>query len=308
MVPTPTTKGSSGVAINRPGRLAWHHFYFALAIFDLLTVSTSLYLSHHLNIVFNESVLANEIGVSRLEVYEALGSLASQVNAPGNDVFNSLDAPKERSKFTVQLALFNAALNESQETMSNLVGPIGKQLRDGLAVVDVKMMAMVVEAQQIFKYFEENRADLAGTRMATMDQRYADLLEALRSLKKIASDDLNAQFQNQAKHAESLQLLEFVIGVAVILMIIGVSYYGHRLSKSMKAAKVAQEHHICEQARLVALIDSAEHAIISKTLTGVVTSWNEASERLFGYSAQEMIGMPMTRLSPPDHVGEEAEC
>ncbi len=61
------------------------------------------------------------------------------------------------------------------------------------------------------------------------------------------------------------------------------------------------------QARFSAIIESSTDAIMSKTLDGIVTSWNPAAERLFGYTASEMIGTPMLRLFPPEREGEEPE-
>jgi len=55
------------------------------------------------------------------------------------------------------------------------------------------------------------------------------------------------------------------------------------------------------------LVTSADVAIMSKTLQGIITSWNPEAERLFGYSATEAIGKPMTITFPPDRLGEEAE-
>ncbi len=56
---------------------------------------------------------------------------------------------------------------------------------------------------------------------------------------------------------------------------------------------------------LSALIESADDAIISKTLDGIITSWNEGARRIFGYEADEVIGKPVTILIPEGHRDEE---
>ena len=56
---------------------------------------------------------------------------------------------------------------------------------------------------------------------------------------------------------------------------------------------------------LSALIESAEDAIISKTLQGIITSWNKGAERIFGYTAEEVVGKPVTILIPEAHQDEE---
>jgi PAS domain S-box-containing protein len=57
--------------------------------------------------------------------------------------------------------------------------------------------------------------------------------------------------------------------------------------------------------QLAAIVGSSEDAIVSKDLDGVVTSWNAGAERLFGFTAAEMIGQPMRRLFPADRSDEE---
>ena len=59
--------------------------------------------------------------------------------------------------------------------------------------------------------------------------------------------------------------------------------------------------------RLAAIVDSSNDAIIGKTLEGVITSWNEGARRIFGYTEQEMLGQPVTRLVSADRKAEEPE-
>lgn len=60
-------------------------------------------------------------------------------------------------------------------------------------------------------------------------------------------------------------------------------------------------------ARLGAIVSSSEDAIISKNLNGVITTWNNAAERMFGYTEDEAIGQPITMIFPDDRINEEEE-
>jgi len=60
-------------------------------------------------------------------------------------------------------------------------------------------------------------------------------------------------------------------------------------------------------AQMAAIVESSDDAIVSKDLNGIIASWNKGAEKIFGYTAAEVIGMPVTILIPPDRTDEEPQ-
>jgi diguanylate cyclase (GGDEF)-like protein/PAS domain S-box-containing protein len=82
--------------------------------------------------------------------------------------------------------------------------------------------------------------------------------------------------------------------LSMILMLVAVvALVGHRLRKSE-----------LELHRLAAIVDASDDAMINKTAEGVILSWNGAAERMYGYTADEMIGRPVSILAPPERSDE----
>ena len=198
----------------------WHYVYYALAVFDLLTVAVSLYLSHALVEIHTRSLVA-------ADSFAAVRRLAGEVNAPGNDVFDSHDPAAERKRLLASLPEFAAALSAAQKAAA-----VSDQQ---LWLVETAMQKMVAQADVILDLFVAGKGHQAGTRMATMDRRYADLNAAIA---KMEYDVRQAQFAE----AETKQQLERMIALLVLVMVIGAAFYGHRLARQVRTFDERERH------------------------------------------------------------------
>lgn len=76
---------------------------------------------------------------------------------------------------------------------------------------------------------------------------------------------------------------------------------------AIRADITGRKHAEEARVRLAAIVNSSDDAIIGKTLEGVITSWNPGAQKIFGYSAEEVVGKPMALLFPSDRLKEEDE-
>src|SRR3546814_879062 len=88
---------------------------------------------------------------------------------------------------------------------------------------------------------------------------------------------------------------------------VSLTFDGERAERSIASIHDIMQRKTSEAAaqRLAAIVESSDDAIVSKELDGITTSWNRGAERIFGYTAKEEIGQPVTILIPADRHDEE---
>ncbi|NVJ97003.1 MAG: response regulator [Alphaproteobacteria bacterium] len=241
---------------KQPGIPRWHLIYYALALFDILTISGSLYLNHQIMNIYSDSVELNQEWAGHLSGLTELGDLAQKTNAPGNDVFDTKAVDRETERRDTALMLFNNRLADLESAIIASSEAHGVEPpRDQFQSVKVAMHGMVGEANDIFQHFNRGEEELAGRRMATMDRRYAELTTGISALIKRIQQIQNQNFQAEVARANALRRYEYLIGTFIFLMVLGVTLYGHKIAQVMRRSHEA----------LQAATDEAERANATKS-------------------------------------------
>ncbi len=225
----------------------WQYVYYALAAFDLLTVSSSLYLNHRIMEIYARSIAVNHQWAARLEGYSNLDYLLSALNAPGNDIFDSHNVELEAQRLKVAQDNFQKNISAVEHELETEVEPAyAKQLMKDVDAVEDATAGMIAEAHLIFSYFRQNQPEMAGRRMATMDRKYHQLDEGLSTFRRNVSQIQQQLLEQQKVSADALRQYELAIAGAMLFMVGSVTFYGHQLAQKMKSEAQKKERSIAE--------------------------------------------------------------
>ena len=232
----------------------WHRVYYLLAAFDVVIVLLTLVLNYQILHIYERSANTSQQWTDRRNDMDELGKLASAVNAPGNNVFDSHDVKAESEEMTAALQVFNNHLLRSKTYLIEQIHRKDQGLQFSRSEIDflmqhfdlvgASMNQMTSEAELIFSYFRQNQPGPAGKRMATMDQKYANLLTSLSQLREDITQIQARLLHHETASAESLRRFEYGIAALVLLMVSGAIVYGHKIKNQMEesARALAQAH------------------------------------------------------------------
>jgi signal transduction histidine kinase/ActR/RegA family two-component response regulator len=247
-----------GRAESRP---KWYLLYYLLAALDVVTVLASLTLNYSMMQIYVDSVATSQQWENREHEFAELAEAARAVNAPGNDVFDSRDVPAESARLRVALSKFNAQFDVARgEVVLNASRDEAAVLLKAFDEIQSAMREMVGEAELIFGFFAQGKADRAGERMATMDRKYETFNQAMARLFAGVRTIRHAHFDEQVKAAESLKRMEHLIVGLAILMVFGALCYGAKIYRAMRTADRERAQHIEALGRARAEADAANDA------------------------------------------------
>lgn len=196
---------------------------------------------------YAKSVEVNQVWAERLQTYSDLAQKASEVNAPGNDIFDSHNVAFETQRLNDRFRRFQQQMTAIEQDLQTIVDPTYKtELLKELNQVDIAMSQMLREANLIFSYFSQGKREQAGQRMATMDRKYAGVNRSLEDVRRHVGRIQQQNLEQQKEQASLLRVYEYAIACSVLFMVTGITVYGHKLSQQMASDAQTKEQLIEE--------------------------------------------------------------
>jgi PAS domain S-box-containing protein len=213
-------------------------------------------------------------------------------------VFDTHNVPVESAQMSAALQQFNAAVTIARAGLTKRVSPADAAvLVKQMDSVNGRMAEMVDEAKLIFQFFASNQPDKAGSRMATMDQKYEVLNRALRDVSAEIRRIQKLELIAQMGVAEELRKFEYVIAVAILFMVFGIAFYGHQLSRNMAATMKAMQ---ASEERFRLLSAASPVGIFQTDTAGRFTYSNARWQQVSGLTATESLGEGWMRAVLPE--------
>ncbi|MCX6128994.1 MAG: ATP-binding protein, partial [Proteobacteria bacterium] len=205
-----------------------HKLYYLLAGFDLITIAASIWCLHLVLGIHERSLAKNTVWIQRALRLGEISQAASQVNAPGNNVFDTHDPAAEEAKHKIENLKFAELIAREKEYAKAEEDPeIQRVLLFNYDRIAESIIEMNKEAEAIFGFFYRDEVKSAGMRMATMDRKYAKVNLDLQLMRDYMSQTQSQILESDKKSANKLARFELLFAGLIFLTIAMVTFYGH---------------------------------------------------------------------------------
>lgn len=288
--------------VNQPienERPTWYRLYYLLAVFDVFAVCVSLYLNHRIMRIYVDSVANNRAWVEILRDASELGELAANLDAPGNDVFQSRQIDAEHAKMDQAAKEFRSRLAAVRQTMA--AQPPSEQMTsilDDLQLVGQMSSELVRSGHLVFTFLRADLPTEATSHMASMDRSYSTINSTLVRLRSRIGSLQNDLFATQMASASWLQSSEYLIAGIITLMILSAAGYGriiaHQVGKATRRKELYRqelEQRVVERTTDLTAVNEARAQLLHQLITA-----QEDERRRIARDLHDGIGQSLTYL------------
>lgn len=222
----------SATSIKTP---RWHLVYYLLAAFDIVAISFSIFLNHLIMQEFSHSIDINRQWSDRLGAYTELGIRATNLNGPGNDVFNTGDTIGERQRMNTYFTDTQNSIQKATELSVSDTGlHIPEDIPVSLTLFQEEIISLADQARHVFDALEQQDNQTAGEHMARMDNHFSNAFVHVARLQTIANSEQTRLLNIDQEKAKYFQRYELVVAACIAIMVLAVTIYGHFLAQRLR--------------------------------------------------------------------------
>lgn len=189
-------------------------------------------------------------------------------------------------------------INDTLDRLSRLTKGEARQ-REPILALRNRVAARLEELKRAIAARRAGGFDAARQSVSTNHGRQLMLeMRRLVGELKLQEQESLAVAATQSRHSALVTSTTDYLGAGLGIGLVCLAFYLFRLDLAHRA-RVAEVTR-----RLAAIVESSDDAVVSKSLEGIITSWNAGAQRIYGYTAVEAVGQPITMLCAPEHCDD----
>jgi PAS domain S-box-containing protein len=193
---------------------------------------------------------------------------------------------------------YESAILRTNETLDHLKRLTAAEPRQQKLIAELRerVDARLAELKRAIAARQAGGFDAARQSVSTNHGRQL-MLEMRRLVAEMKEIELTslATAASQSRRSAQVATISDFLGAGLGIGVVGLAFYLFRvdLAHRERVADVTR--------RLASIVESSDDAVVSKTLDGIIVSWNAGAQRMYGYTAAEAVGQPVTILCAPEH-------